>query len=221
MNPQRETLSEALREMAAASPEASPELGARLSGAFARHHAQRRLIQRGAVVVALAACVAISVYWLRPRGQVAKIKVVEPTSQTAQIPDVSARPKDANVGHASPEPKIVAPENPERTQTPAIAKAAVQPRTRTTQVNKHRNHSVEPPPATAETGDFVALSTFDPAVPLGESRMVRMDLPGSALQLIGYPVDGQLLDRRIVTDVLVGQDGMPYAVRLVQTRNIH
>ena len=62
---------------------------------------------------------------------------------------------------------------------------------------------------------------FDPAVPVGESRMVRMDLPGSALQLIGYPVDGQLLDQRIVADVLVGEDGLPYAVRLVRTRNLH
>ncbi len=71
-----------------------------------------------------------------------------------------------------------------------------------------------------QAGDFVALPTFDPAIPVGESRMVRVDMPGSALQLIGYPVDGQLLDRRILTDVLVGQDGMPYAVRLVNTRNV-
>jgi hypothetical protein len=51
--------------------------------------------------------------------------------------------------------------------------------------------------------------------------MVRMDLPGSALQLIGYPVDEELLERRVLTDVLVGQDGMPYAVRFVQTRTSH
>lgn len=67
----------------------------------------------------------------------------------------------------------------------------------------------------------MALPTFDPAVPVGESHMVRMNLSGSALQLMGYPVDGQLLDRHILTDVLVGQDGMPYAVRLVQVRNVY
>ena len=207
MNPKRDTLSEALRELASASPEASPELGARLSSAFARHHVQRRLRQRVAVLVALAACVVISVYWLRPRGQVAKIKMVERAAQTAQAP--------------SPAQQVIPPNAPRQPQAPAIAKAVVKSRVPPKEVAKPRNHAVEPPPATAETGDFVALSTFDPAVPLGESRMVRMDLPGSALQLIGYPVDGQLLDRRIVTDVLVGQDGMPYAVRLVQTRNVH
>jgi hypothetical protein len=210
MNPQRDTLSEALREMAAASPEVSPELGARLTTAFARHHSQRRLRQQVAVVVALAACVAISVYWLRPRGQVAKIKMVEPATQTAQAPSPAI----------SLEPKGVVPENRGQSQAPPVAKAAVKPQVQPKQVAKPRNHAIEPP-ATDETGDFVALSTFDPAVPLGGSRMVRMDLSGSALQLIGYPVDGQLLDRRIVTDVLVGQDGMPYAVRLVQTRNVH
>ena len=220
MNPQRDGLSQALREMAAASPEASPELGVRLSSAFARHHAQRRLRQRVAVVVALAACLAISVYWLRPRREPATVKVAAPAPQTAQIPHVSVQQKDATVGHASVEPKSVVPENPERPQAPTIAKADVKPRVQPKQVAKPRNHDVEPP-VIAETGDFVALSTFDPAVPVGESHMVRMDLPGSALQLIGYPVDGQLLDRRILTDVLVGQDGMPYAVRLVQDRNVH
>ena len=47
MNPQRDALSEALRELAAASPQASPELGARLSSEFARHHVQRRSQARG------------------------------------------------------------------------------------------------------------------------------------------------------------------------------
>ncbi len=69
------------------------------------------------------------------------------------------------------------------------------------------------------SGDFVALPTFDPAIPLGQSRMVRLDMPGSDLQLIGYPVNEQLLERRVLTDVLVGQDGVPYAVRLVQTQS--
>jgi hypothetical protein len=80
------------------------------------------------------------------------------------------------------------------------------------------SHAVAP--AVVAAGDFVALPMFDPAIPIGQSRMVRLDLPGSALQLIGYPVDEELLERRVLTDVLVGQDGVPYAVRLVQTRTI-
>ena len=206
MNPQRDALSEALHELAATSPEASRELHARLGEAFVHHHARRRQRRRLAVVAALVLCVGISAYWLRPRGEVAKVKVVEPASQTAKAP--------------SPEPKIVAPESP-KLPAPSIARASRKPRVRVKHETEPDTHDAQPSPATFETADFVALPSFDPAIPVGESRMVRMDLPGSALQLMGYPVEGQLLDHRIVTDVLVGQDGMPYAVRLVQARNIH
>lgn len=191
MNPQRHTLSESLRELAANSPQASPELGVRLRQAFARHHAQRRLRKRAVFAVSLAACLAIAVAWLRTVKQTQDVRKPGPPAQVAKAP--------------VPQPEISAP---------------VKPRMRAKQRSKTRGHSVEAAPAIT-AGDFIALPSFDPAVPVGESRMVRMDLPGSALQLIGYPVDGQLLDRRIVADVLVGEDGLPYAVRLVRTRNLH
>jgi len=205
MNPEKDTLSEALRELAANSPQASQNLGANLQQAFARHHARRRLRQRTIVAVGLAACVAISVGLLRTGRQTRTAQTVTPSSQVAKAP--------------LPEQKVAPPEGSKRgVQT--IAKSAARPRIHKKEMNKPQSSRIEPS-TTVEPGDFVALSTFDPAVPLGESRIVRMDLPGSALQLIGYPVEGQLLDRRIVTDILVGQDGMPYAVRLIQARNVH
>lgn len=71
------------------------------------------------------------------------------------------------------------------------------------------------------SGDFIALSSFDPAIPLAQGRIVRVELSASALRMAGYPVNTDLLQRRVVTDVLVGQDGRPYAARLVQTRMDH
>lgn len=207
MNPQIDTLSEALLELAGASPEASPELGARLREAFTLHHVQRRMRQRVAVAVGLAACLVVSILLLRSSNQTRRVKTIEPTVQNTTTP--------------TSERKVVAPESPRQTETTVIAKAAMKPQSLKKHVKKLRNHNIEALPATVVAVDFVALPTFDPAIPLGESHMVRMDLPGSALQLIGYPVEGQLLDRRILTDVLVGQDGMPYAVRLVQTSNVH
>jgi hypothetical protein len=212
MNPQRDTLSEALREMAAASPAASPELGARLSIAFARHHVQQRRRKRAGVVLGLAVCLAISIYWLRPHRAPETVKVTTPAPQTAQAP-VQA-------------PKMVAAEDNVQAQFVASTGAKSKARANRTrniseaQLKEPRTPDAEEPLATIEAGDFIALPTFDPTIPVGQSRIVRMNLPGSDLQLIGYPVDGQLLDRRIVTDVLVGQDGMPYAVRLVNTRNV-
>ena len=204
MNPQKDGLSEALRELAATSPQASPELGVRLNQAFTRHHVQRRR-KRAAVVIGLAACLAICGYWLRPRGHAGTAKVVAPAAQTAQAP--ASAPEV--VAHATRD--VVAP---------SMASSKTKPRPLAKEVSQSPARSVNAPAATVEAGDFVALPSFDPAIPVGESQMVRMDLPGSDLQLMGYPIEGQLLDRRILTDVLVGQDGMPYAVRLVQARNV-
>jgi len=211
MNPQKDTLSEALRELAGASPEVPAELGSRLSSEFARHHVWRKR-KRAGVVLGLAACLAISVYWLRPRSERTAVKVVTPSAQSAQV--------------ATGSPQVVASESP-KVSAPSLASAGAKLKARPNRSRSVRaaeskqagTPDAEQPLATIATGDFVALPTFDPAIPVGESRMVRVDMPGSALQLIGYPVDGRLLDRRILTDVLVGQDGMPYAVRLVNTRN--
>ena len=204
MTRQRDALSEALRELSATSPGASADLHARLGEAFVRHHARRRLRQRAGVVVGLAASIALGVYWLRPQPPITQIKANEPVPHLAEVP--------------SPEPEAVPPQSPKVTARP-VAHAGGKPRVHVEAEPKTRQRGVESTPVPVETADFVALPSFDPAVPVGESRMVRMNLSGSALQLIGYPVEGQLLDRHILTDVLVGQDGMPYAVRLVQSRN--
>ena len=70
-------------------------------------------------------------------------------------------------------------------------------------------------PAT-EADRFVALPTFDPAIPIDHLEMVRLDLPGRALQLVGFPVSEEFAERRVLADVLLAQDGTPYALRLVR-----
>ena len=205
MTVQGDTLSEALRELAATSPQVSPELGARLQEAFVQHHAQRRLRRRVAVAAGLAACLVTALAWLTTAKQTREVRKLEPPPQVAKTP--------------AAERQLLAPKLA-RPSAASVTSAAAKPRGRAKQLSKARNHSVEAPVVIA-AGDFVALPGFDSAVPLGDSRMLRVDLPGSALQLIGYPIDGQLLDRRVEADVLVGQDGLPYAVRLVNARNLH
>jgi hypothetical protein len=48
-----------------------------------------------------------------------------------------------------------------------------------------------------------------------------MELPGAALRRAGFPVNAELMQQPVVTDLLVGQDGRAYAARLVQTRMVH
>lgn len=68
MNSPDDPLSQALRNLAAASPKgAPPELGDRLKGAFARHHSRRRkriAALTGSVVLGL--LLAFTLLWVRP-----------------------------------------------------------------------------------------------------------------------------------------------------------
>jgi hypothetical protein len=63
---------------------------------------------------------------------------------------------------------------------------------------------------------FLALPGYDPAVPVDELHVVRVQLPASALWQMGAPVSPDSGERRFMADFVVSQDGTPYAVRLVQ-----
>jgi hypothetical protein len=68
--------------------------------------------------------------------------------------------------------------------------------------------------ATAQT-EFVDLPSSREAV-RGESlAVVRLELTGRALRILGAPVSDGSEDRHLLADFIVGQDGTPYAVRLV------
>lgn len=64
--------------------------------------------------------------------------------------------------------------------------------------------------------DFVALDTYDPALAPSEFQIVRLELTGADLRLVGAPVTEDLSDRRLLADIVVGNDGTPYAGRLVR-----
>ena len=65
------------------------------------------------------------------------------------------------------------------------------------------------------TGEFMALPSYDPAVPVDSVRVVRLQIPGRELNLVGIPVRQDAAEKEFLADVLVAQDGTPYALRLV------
>ncbi|PYP86811.1 MAG: hypothetical protein DMG65_18130 [Candidatus Angelobacter sp. Gp1-AA117] len=68
---------------------------------------------------------------------------------------------------------------------------------------------------TQSTDDFMILPSYDPA-PVGDDlRIMRVELTGESLRRLGAPVTEELSDQRMKADVVVGTDGTPYAVRLV------
>lgn len=66
------------------------------------------------------------------------------------------------------------------------------------------------------TAGFVALPYAQSDVPMEEAVIVRMDLRASELGRLGVPVPALRANRKISTELLVGQDGVARAVRLMQ-----
>lgn len=188
IDPQSEArLSEALRQLATASRQSAPEeLGAELLGKFRRHHARRRLIRRGGML-ALAAAIAFVAVW------------------STRSPSLhSGRQNIANTAPVNQEK--TSPSAPEQlvAAAPAVLTAKA--------VKSHRAK----PATSAVNRAFLALPAYDPSVPLDDLQVVRVKLPASALWQIGAPVPPEIAERRLTADFVVGQDGTPYAVRLVQ-----
>ena len=190
-NPQaEETLAKALRHLAASSPQkASAELGIGLATAFRCHHARRRRIRRIGIA-GLLACFLASAGLL--------------FLQTPRTP----RPAQ-NAPHAHIEPASLPVQAPEVKQTASIPAEKPKP-----------VHKLSRPRVTTSTvaysREFVALPGYDPEVPAADLHIVRVQLPTSTLWQMGAPINPAGPERRVLADFVVGQDGTPYGVRLVQ-----
>jgi hypothetical protein len=80
---------------------------------------------------------------------------------------------------------------------------------------RRRSSSDSPKP---KRNEFVALPSFDMLPASDELRVVRLELPGEDLRLVGAPVTEELARRRVTADFVVGHDGTAYAVRYVQAK---
>lgn len=67
----------------------------------------------------------------------------------------------------------------------------------------------------ADAATFVALPSFALSTPDEELRIFRVEMPVSALRLLGARVNDELSTQQIVADILVGADGTPYAFRII------
>jgi hypothetical protein len=188
MNHPENRMSDAMRRLNAMAPQgAGPALGDRLKDEFRRHHARRRRNQAMRFSL-LAACLAATV--------ALSFLLLRP-----HAPITRAR-------HELPQ----TPPPSER-----ISAGLIEPAVRHPAVQKSRARAGSRKNPPAEAGRFVTLPTFDPAIPIDHLQIVRLDLPGRALELVGFPVNEEMAERRVVADVLLAQDGTPYALRLVRS----
>jgi hypothetical protein len=66
------------------------------------------------------------------------------------------------------------------------------------------------------TTEFLPLSYGSNLSQLDEGQVIRVELPRSALQSFGLPVNAERVNERVKADVLLGHDGVARAIRFVR-----
>jgi hypothetical protein len=97
---------------------------------------------------------------------------------------------------------------------------------RTMSATRTAEPHISSPPAELQTADarnddefpadFQPYPAGGAIVPFESGEVVRVSLSGSALVAMGFPVDGDRAGDRFTADVLVGEDGLPRAIRFPQ-----
>lgn len=84
----------------------------------------------------------------------------------------------------------------------------------------YRNHRFEIPIATSashqEDGEFIPLQYAEN--PSNSFQVVRVELGSSDLQQLGFPGVPEWENRPIKADIVVGEDGLPHAIRFVTAK---
>jgi len=182
-------LRQALRSLSASSPaEAPQQIGDVLAGAFRRHHARRRAVRRAGIAAVV--CLVLS-------AMVLLMVTERHRRSTPGAETVAASP------HKTPAQPVAVP-----SPLPVRAK-------------KSHATSGRPVPTAASvdvavSDGFVDLPSSDQAVRGEDLRVVRLEVTGRALQMVGAPIAEESADNRMLAEFIVGQDGTPYAVRLVR-----
>jgi hypothetical protein len=67
------------------------------------------------------------------------------------------------------------------------------------------------------SSDVFALPYSDPAIANGTETTVRVSVPASQLMAWGVPSPARELDDQVAADLLLGDDGLPRAIRILPT----
>jgi hypothetical protein len=216
------------------SREAPPEHAIRIRAEFRLRRA-RRIWRRAAVGTLAAAAAATMAVMLRTAPEVPEqtsLGVAAVQFQTgtgpqsgASIPD--STPNSASDGLASAHAPQMALAPPVRPSTLVPMRLPAKRASALANSSLQRQEAaVTPDPASAAQGqtdreanqgeimtDFFPL--MNPAPPFDRGQLLRVNLPASAMQIVGLPVREDRMSNPIQADVLVGEEGLPRAIRFI------
>src|SRR6185437_7968567 len=184
--PSEALLSSALHRLASASERNAPvSVEAGLMQKYRQHHQRRRRVRMMKAGGIAAAILLIAIFTVVLVSP-GRVQHSHSVQPHQEVSPVMPSP-EANTG------------NTQTSTSPARSSASVLSRAEDTR----------------EGDRFIALPSYDPAVPAGDLKMVRLEVTGSDLRLLGAPVAGDLSER-VTADFITDRDGTPYAVRLVR-----
>jgi hypothetical protein len=187
--PAETLLSSALHRLAGAAERNAPaDLGKTLSATFRQHHRRRRRIRTARASAIIACLLLVAVLFTNLPHDGARV-AQKPAGENG-----AASKAIGEVSHAS----AAAP--PQNQPAPAA----------------RPNNRVNEGEQTREAEAFIPLPAYDASINPSDVRVVRLEVTGSDLMMVGAPVAADVSERRMVADFVVGSDGTPYAVRLVQ-----
>lgn len=111
-------------------------------------------------------------------------------------------------------PRLVAPPPPVVATAPVPAAPAPPPRRRVKARVLPPVPKVEEAPEVAT--DFFEIPYSEPLRPDERADVIRIQMPRANIAAFGLPVSGGRLDSRVTADVLMGEDGVARAVRLIR-----
>lgn len=159
---------------------------------------QWRMVAAWAAVILLA--VLVSVAWLKPASDEQKQAAVQPTKTTAS----PAPPKEAP-----------APQHKGQVEEPKLADVLAgtprpKPQHRMRRAVDHDSEDTE------VVTQFFPLREGEDLAALESMRLLRVELPGSALGEVGLPVTPDAANLLVKADVVLGDDGLARAIRFVR-----
>jgi hypothetical protein len=193
MNGSDNLLTEGLKYLAAAAPEeAPPRIAANLEFAFRHHHLRQKRI-RIAQFATIAASLFFALLWMHWRGLPQAGE--QHSTQAKETPQPAAHD---SIASASPAPVQALPRT-----VPSHQSAA----------SLHR-HSALGDNRQSASGKFMFIPGMAPETSTGSLMVVRLELPTSALSLVGLSAAGDSSQDRVLVDILMDQDGTPYSIRI-------
>jgi hypothetical protein len=193
----KDGLEQALRGLRedSASLAAPDHLQGALVEAFRAHHSARSRKQGWTwAAAAIAACLVLALGF----------RIFRPVNPTAPV--VVAAPV-----HPSPEPAPVKRVEPLQLANTAKGKSPVRRRVRPAVQRPAPRLSVAEATPKRDQQEFVKIPYAPPFTSYDEGQVVRVNMAGSSARRMGVPV---LLDR-VQADLVVGNDGVPRAIRVV------